>query len=68
VAANNWKSSRYAGIFVYLICLISKSKWLELIIGYFGNAYKIFMFFVLMVGCNIPSIEQLKIPIHLKRG
>ena len=57
---HGWKASRYAGIFVYLICLISGPKWLELIIGYFGNAYKIFMVFVLMVGCNIPSIEQLK--------
>jgi len=57
---HNWKASRYAGIFVYLICLISGAKWFELIIGYFGNAYKIFMVFILMVGCNIPSIEQLK--------
>jgi len=57
---HDWKASRYAGIFLYLICLISTSRWLELVTGYFGDAYKIFMVFILMVGRNIPSIEQLK--------
>jgi transposase len=57
---HDWEASRYAGVFLYLICLISESKWLEFVVGYFGNAYKIFMVFVLMVGRNIPSIEQLK--------
>lgn len=57
---HNWLPSRYAGVFIYLICLISESRWLEFIAGYFGNAYKIFWVFVLMVGRNIPSIEQLK--------
>ena len=57
---HDWKASRYAGVFVYLICLISESRWLELVAGYFGNTYKIFMVFVLMVGRNVPSIEQLK--------
>ena len=57
---HDWKASRYAGVFVYLICLISKARWLELVAGHFGNAYKIFMVFVLMVCRNIPSIEQLK--------
>ena len=57
---HGWLSSRYAGVFVYLICLVSGSRWLEFIAGYFGDTYKIFMVFVLMVGRNIPSIEQLK--------
>ena len=57
---HDWKASRYAGVFLYLIFLISESRWLELVTGYFGNAYKIFMVFVLMVGRNVPSIEQLK--------
>lgn len=57
---HNWLPSRYAGIFIYIICLISGSRWLEFIAGYFGNAYKIFMVFVLMVGRNTPSMEQLK--------
>ena len=57
---HGWLASRYAGVFVYLICLVSRSRWLEFIAGYFGDTYKIFMVFVLMVGRNIPSIEQLK--------
>ncbi|MFV9646540.1 MAG: putative transposase, partial [Desulfobacterales bacterium] len=57
---HNWEASRYAGVFLYLICLFSESRWLEFVTGYFGNAYKIFMVFVLMVARNIPSIEQLK--------
>jgi hypothetical protein len=57
---HDWNTSRYAGIFLYLICLISDVRWLEFVSGYFGNAYKIFMVFILMVGRNIPSIEQLK--------
>ncbi len=57
---HDWKASRYAGVFLYLICLISGSRWLEFVGGYFGNAYKIFMVFVLMVARNVPSIEQLK--------
>ncbi len=57
---HDWKASRYAGVFLYLICLFSKSRWLEFVGGYFGSSYKIFMVFVLMVGRNVPSIEQLK--------
>jgi transposase len=57
---HDWKASRYAGVFLYLVCLISESRWLEFVGGYFGNAYKIFMVFVLMVARNVPSIEQLK--------
>ncbi len=57
---HNWKTSRYAGVYLYLICLITGTRWLELVGGYFGNSYKIFMVFVLMVARNVPSIEQLK--------
>lgn len=57
---HDWEASRYAGIFLYLICLVSELRWLDFVSGYFGNTYKIFMVFVLMVGRNIPSIEQLK--------
>jgi hypothetical protein len=58
--AHDWEASRYAGVFLYLMYLISETKWLEIVTGYFGNAYKIFMVFLLMVGRNIPSIEQIK--------
>jgi hypothetical protein len=57
---HDWLRSRYAGIFLYIITMISKMHWLEFLSGYFGNAYKIFMVFILMVGRNIASIEQLK--------
>lgn len=57
---HDWEASRYAGVFLYLIFLFSKSRWLEFVAGYFGSSYKIFMVFVLMVGRNVPSIEQLK--------
>jgi len=56
----DWKETRYAGVFVYLVTLIRGWKWLELVMGHFGNAYKIFMVFVLMAARNIRSIEQLK--------
>lgn len=57
---HEWEPTRYAGVFVYLIALTSFWKWGKLIIGYFGNAYKIFMVFVLMAARDIRSIEQLK--------
>ena len=60
VETHNWERTRYAGVFVYLIMLISNWKWLQLIIGYSGEFYKIFMVFLLMVTRNIGSIEQLK--------
>ncbi len=55
-----WKFTRFAGIFPYLIALISTNQWLRLIMGYFGPAYKIFLVFLLMTARNIKSIEQLK--------
>lgn len=57
---HNWEVSRYAGVFAYLLPLITEWKWLSLVIGRFGKAYKIFMVFLLMAARNIRSIEQLK--------
>lgn len=57
---HDWKFTRFAGIFPYLVVLISRNRWLKLIMGYFGSAYKIFLVFLLMTARNIKSIEQLK--------
>jgi hypothetical protein len=57
---HNWEATRYAGVFMYLIALITKNKWLQLVMGYCGDMYKLFMVFMLMVAYNIRSIEQLK--------
>jgi hypothetical protein len=57
---HDWKFTRFAGIFPYLIVLISQNQWLKLVMGYFGSAYKIFLVFLLMAARNIKSIEQLK--------
>jgi len=58
--AHDWKVTRYAGVFTYLITLITQNQWLQLIMGYFGNNYKIFHIFILMAARNVRSIEQLK--------
>jgi hypothetical protein len=57
---HDWLKTRYAGIFSYIIVLISKWRWLHLVTGIFGGAYKIFMVFLLMAGLDIRSIEQMK--------
>ena len=57
---HNWEATRYAGVFAYLITLITENKWLQLVMGYCGANYKVFMVFILMAACNIRSIEQLK--------
>ncbi len=54
------QANRYAGVFVVMILLVSKYKWFNWIIGFFGETYKIFQVFVLMSIKNIRSIEQLK--------
>ncbi len=59
-AIHNWSSTRYAGIFPYLMVLIYNNQWLKFIMGHFGSAYKIFFVFLLMVSRNVKSIEQLK--------
>ncbi len=57
---HDWQESRYSGVFSYLIVLVSRWKWLELVMGYFGSGYKLFMIFLLMAARNIRCIEQLK--------
>ena len=57
---HDWKQTRYAGVFTYLITLITQHQWLRLVMGHFGSRYKIFMVFLLMAAHNIRSIEQLK--------
>jgi transposase len=60
VEQHKWLESRYAGIFVYIVHLFSQSNLLSLLGEHFGNGYKIFMVFILMVARNIRSLEQLK--------
>ena len=57
---HDWKGTRYAGVFMYLIPLITENKWLKLVMGYCGAQYKLFMIFIFMAAYNIRSIEQLK--------
>ena len=57
---HDWKHTRYAGVFTYLITLITQNRWLQLVMGFFGDNYKVFMIFILMAAYNIRSIEQLK--------
>lgn len=54
----NWTSSRYAGLFTYIIVLVAKWGWFSLILKLFGASWQIFMVFLLMAGKNIRSIEQ----------
>jgi transposase len=61
---HTWQKSRYAGIFVYQITLMSVWQWFKFTIGYFGERYKLFQVFLLMVCRNIGSIEQTK---HIRR-
>jgi len=34
---HDWEFTRFAGVFPYLIILISNNQWLKLIMGYFGS-------------------------------
>ncbi len=61
---HTWQKTRYAGIFVHQITLMSTWKWFKFTIGYFGERYKLFQVFLLMVCRNIGSIEQTK---HIRR-
>ncbi len=65
---HDWEPSRYAGVATYLIALISEWKWLQLVMGYFGSGFKIFMVFVLMAARNIRSIESIKNVRHREAG
>ena len=57
---HDWEKTRYAGVFVYIIILISQWKWINLIQHFLGNSHKIMMVFIIMAAKNIRSIEQLK--------
>lgn len=57
---HDWQPTRYAGVFTYLIALISQWQWLQLVMGYFGSAYRIFLVFLLMGARDIRSLEQMK--------
>ncbi len=57
---HDWQSSRYAGVFCYLITLVHNWRWLNLIQCYLGVNFRIFFIFLLMSARNIRSIEQLK--------
>lgn len=57
---HEWEATRYAGVFIYIISLIIEWKWLQLVMGYFGSDYKIFLVFLLMAARKISSIEQIK--------
>ena len=58
--SHDWKSTRYAGVFIYLIALFSQWNWLKLIQSAYGKLFTIFPIFLLMVARNIRSIEALK--------
>lgn len=55
-----WESTRYAGVFTYLITLIHLNDWMRFTLSFLGNNYKILFTFILMAARNIRSIEQLK--------
>ena len=57
---HGWEATRYAGIFPVLLLLISQWKWMSRLFSLYGNGWRIFHVFVLMVVRNIRSIEQLK--------
>jgi transposase-like protein len=59
-----WQKSRYAGIFVHQVTLMSTWQWFKFTIGYFGERYKLFQVFLLMIYRNIGSIEQTK---HIRK-
>jgi hypothetical protein len=65
---HDWEPSRYAGVATYLVALITEWKWLQLVMGYFGSGFKIFMVFLLMAARNIRSIEKLKNVRHREAG
>jgi hypothetical protein len=57
---HNWESTRYAGVGIYWIALVTHWHWLRLITDHFGHGWRIFSVFLLMTSQNIRSIEQLK--------
>ncbi len=57
---HDWKATRYAGVFTYLITLIHLNDWVRMTSSFLGSKYKLLLVFVLMIAKNIRSIEQLK--------
>ncbi len=57
---HDWKQTRYAGVFLYVVSLVANWNWLALVQGFFGSFYHIFVVFLLMAARNIRSLEQLK--------
>jgi len=49
-----WEATRYAGVFLYWIALVTQWSWLHLIMGHFGKAWRIFAVFLLMGGTKYP--------------
>ncbi len=64
---HSWQESRYAGASIYIPVLLKQWQWMKFVQGFFGNHFKIFFVFLLMVARNIRSIEQLK-NIHPKEA
>ena len=57
---HDWKATRYAGVFTYLITLIHLNNWVRMTSSFFVSNYELLFTFVLMIAKNIRSIEQLK--------
>lgn len=57
---HQWIFTRYAGLFIYIMTLISQHNWLKNIQDFFGDKFRVFLIFMFMAGRNIRSIEQLK--------
>ena len=57
---HGWKSTRFAGIFTYLITLIHLNNWVRMTSSFLGSKYKLLFTFILMIAKNTRSIEQLK--------
>ena len=55
-----WTYNRYAGMFAYIIMLITQYDWLRLVQSFYGPIANLFLVFLFMVARNIRSIEQLK--------
>ncbi|MFO7970712.1 MAG: hypothetical protein R6U40_03065 [Desulfobacterales bacterium] len=57
---HGWESTRYAGVFTYLITLIHLNDWMRMTSSFLGSKYKLLFTFILMIAKNTRSIEQLK--------
>jgi len=57
---HDWKETRYAGVFTYVITLIHLNDWVRMTSSFLGSKYKLLLTFVLIIAKDIRSIEQLK--------